>query len=309
MNTELNLSDWIKKQALDCGFVACGISQAQPLIFQKEIFHKWLLEGRNAGMLYLGNNLEKRMDPTLLQEGSSSVISLIYSYYSGKEQNPASFFKIAKFARSKDYHIVLKEKLTDLTRKIESRTGAFKYRLFADSAPVSEKSWAVKSGLGWIGKNSLMINKNFGSFIFICEIICDIKLKPDTELYGDHCGNCTICIDCCPTGAIYEEGRIDASLCIAYHTIEHKEEIPKHVKSSLNGNIYGCDICQDVCPFNRNLAPVTGNWFEPKPEILEMVKTDWLRLEKKHFTVLFNETSLSRLTYEGLMNKIKSVPE
>jgi len=303
------LSGRIKQLALETGFAACGINTVKHLENPDRIFRQWLAENRHAGMSYLEKNIEKRMNPALLHEGAASVISLLYPYYSEKQQHPDSWYKIARFARGADYHIVLKEKLHSLIERITEITGEFSYRVFTDSAPVAEKSWAALSGLGWIGKNSLLITKKHGSFVFICEIICNLKLSTNDTESANFCGNCTKCIEACPTQAIYEAGKIDAGRCIAYHTIEYKDEIPDSFKPFLNRNIYGCDMCQDVCPYNQKLPVNPDNWFDPSSALLNMTREDWENMSPENFRFLFRNSGISRLTYTGLMNKIRSVTE
>lgn len=304
-----SLTNWIKQQAAETGFAACGIKTAGHLEDPDRIFRQWLDENHHAEMSYLEKNIEKRMNPALLHEGAKTVISLIYPYYSAKEQHPDSGYNIARFARGADYHIILKEKLQELIKKITVKTGEFSFRVFTDSAPVAEKSWAALSGLGWIGKNSLLITKKHGSFVFICEIICNLDLQTEDTEIGNFCGNCTKCIDACPTQAIYEAGKIDAKKCIAYHTIEYKDEIPESIRPFLHRNIYGCDICQNVCPYNQKLSESRNNWFEPSEKLLNMTRSEWDNLSPEEFKVMFRNSGISRLTYTGLMNKIRSVPK
>jgi len=302
-----SLTNWIKQQAAETGFTGCGINIAGHLEDPDRIFRQWLAENHHAEMSYLEKNIEKRMNPALLHEGAKTVISLIYPYYSAKEQHPDSGYKIARFAQGADYHIILKEKLQELIKKIMVKTGEFSFRVFTDSAPVAEKSWAALSGLGWIGKNSLLITKKHGSFVFICEIICNLDLQTEDTEIGNFCGNCTKCIDACPTQAIYEAGKIDAKKCIAYHTIEYKDEIPESIRPFLPRNIYGCDICQDFCPYNPKLSEPHNNWFEPSEKLLNMTRSEWDNLSTEEFKVMFRNSGISRLTYTGLMNKIRSV--
>ncbi len=306
MNHDAGLKEWLNRAALETGFAACGISRAEVLPDAGDRFRKWIEEGRNAGMQYLANNHAKRFDPRLLVEGTKSIISLIYPYYSSKTHHPDSFYRIARFARGNDYHTVLKEKMQVLVQEIERRTGAFSYRCFTDSAPVSEKSWAVRSGLGRTGKNSLLLHPKHGSYIFICEILCDLEIEPDTELQKDPCGTCTKCIDHCPTRAIYEAGKIDANRCLSYHTIEYKAPVDESLRPFLDGKIYGCDICQDVCPHNRNLSENPESWFQPDEALLNMTREDWLKLSPEEFSRLFRHSGIKRLGFEGLKNKIFS---
>lgn len=306
MEGSVPLSERIKQSALQAGFAACGISRAEALGASGDRYRQWIDEGRHAGMHYLSNNLEKRLDPTLLQEGTLSIISLLYPYYSPDTMNAESGYTIARFARGRDYHVVLKEKMQTLVREIQDIQGSFNYRCFTDSAPVSEKSWAVRSGLGRIGKNSLLIHPELGSFVFLCEILTDLDLHPDEALNGDPCGKCSRCIDHCPTQAIYEPGKIDANRCLAYHTIEYKDPVPEVLRPFLGGKIYGCDICQEVCPHNRDLHEIRDSWFKPDPALLAMTTQDWLELSPEKFNTLFRHSGIKRLGYEGLKNKILS---
>ncbi len=300
------ISGFIKEKATEIGFSACGISRARLL---EEPFAKlleWLQAGKHATMAYLERDPEKRMDPTILVEGAKSVISFLYKYKPSQEFVTVNNYKIARFALGADYHVVLKQKMEELVAEISAKFGPFKYRVFTDSAPVAEKSWAALSGLGWIGKNSLLINRTLGSFTFICEIICDLDLIPDEEVYSGSCGNCTKCIESCPTSAISEGGKVDARKCISYHTIETRDAIPAQILLFATDIIYGCDICQDVCPFNKGIEYQPNNWLEPKTYFAEMSKEDWEQLSEEKFDILFSTSGIKRLTYAGFMNKIRS---
>jgi epoxyqueuosine reductase len=240
-------SSFIKSEAKRLGFISCGISQAGFLEEEAPRLEKWLKEGRQGHMQYMGNHFDKRLDPTLLVDGAKSVISLLLNYYPEQKQEEGSY-KISKYAYGEDYHFVIKEKLKELLYSIQQNIGEVGGRAFVDSAPVLDKAWAAKSGLGWIGKNSNLISKQVGSFFFIAELIVDIELEYDT-VTTDHCGSCTACIDACPTQAIIEPFVVDGSKCISYFTIELKENIPNDVKGKFDDWAFGCDVCQDVCPW------------------------------------------------------------
>ena len=258
----------IKSIAKDLGFIACGISKAEKLHEAESNLEKWLKQGYHGKMQYMENHFDKRLDPSKLVPGAKSVISLLYNYYPEETQNLDSP-KIAKYAYGEDYHFVVKDKLKEFVHRIDESIGKVEGRVFVDSAPVMERQWAEKSGLGWIGKHSLLINKKKGSFFFIAEIILDLELEPDNKV-TEHCGTCTACIDACPTDAIVANQVVDASKCISYLTIELKDEIPSSFKGKMENWAFGCDICQDVCPWNKFSSAHSTPEFKPKKEILEM---------------------------------------
>jgi epoxyqueuosine reductase len=252
-------------------------------------------------------NFDKRMDTTKLVAGSKSVISLLFNYYPSKEINNDSF-KISKYAYGKDYHFIIKDKLKTLLSSMRNEIGEIDGRVFVDSAPIMEKAWAKKSGLGWIGKNTNLISKKTGSFFFIAEIIVDLELEYDNEV-TDHCGSCNACLDACPTDALYEPYKIDASKCISYFTIELKEQFPNDLKKDFNDWIFGCDICQDVCPWNKFSIPNKEPLLNPKNEINQYSKKDWLELTDEVFKVVFKETPLERTKFKGLKRNIQYANE
>jgi len=256
-------------------------------------------------MSYLEKNFDKRLDPTKLVPGAKSVISLSYNYYPSTKLRESNNFIISKYAYGKDYHYVIKKKLKEFLLKIKEKYGDFEGRVFVDSAPVHERAWAKLSGLGWIGKNSLLINKRMGSYFFLAEIICDLKLDYDNEV-SDHCGKCTKCIDACPTDAIREAQVIDANKCISYLTIENKENIPAEFNKQLNDFIFGCDICQDVCPWNRFSQPHNEKQFNPKSELIEFTKKDWKELTKETFDIIFKDSAVKRAKFKGIKRNIFS---
>ena len=253
------------------------------------------------------NHFDKRLDPRLLVEGARSVISLSYNYFPEKEQNPGNY-KIAKYAYGEDYHDVIKEKLRHLVSELQDEVGEFGFRVFVDSAPVLEKAWAKKSGIGWVGKNSNLITKQHGSFYFLAEIICDLDLSEDSPV-TDHCGSCTRCIDACPTQAIVSDKIIDGSRCISYATIELKDQIPDSFKDKMEDWMFGCDICQDVCPWNRFSAPTLEEKFRPKPAIMDFTKQDWKEITQEIFSSVFKGSAVKRTKFAGLKRNLDFLSE
>lgn len=254
-------------------------------------------------MKYMENHFDKRLDPTKLVEGSRSVVSLLYNYFPEKKQN-SDAPKISSYAYGEDYHFVIKDKLSDLMETLRSDIGEFDARIFVDSAPVMDKVWAKKSGLGWVGKNSNLITKKYGSFFFIAEIICDLDFIYDGPI-KDYCGTCTACIDACPTDAITEPYVVDGSKCISYFTIELKDAVlPENMKGKFENWVFGCDICQDVCPWNRFSQPNHEPRFNPKPELLNMSKSDWKDLTAEIFNEMFRRSAVKRTKFSGLKRNI-----
>ncbi len=298
-------SDTIKEISKKLGFSSFGISKARFLKEEERKFEEWLKSGYQGKMSYLEKNFDKRLDPTKLVPGAKSVISLSYNYYPSTKLRESNNFIISKYAYGKDYHYVIKKKLKEFLLKIKEKYGDFEGRVFVDSAPVHERAWAKLSGLGWIGKNSLLINKRMGSYFFLAEIICDLKLDYDNEV-SDHCGKCTKCIDACPTDAIREAQVIDANKCISYLTIENKENIPAEFNKQLNDFIFGCDICQDVCPWNRFSQPHNEKQFNPKSELIEFTKKDWKELTKETFDIIFKDSAVKRAKFKGIKRNIFS---
>ena len=274
MSKKEEYAQLIKVEAKRLGFLSCGVSKAEFLEEEAPRLESWLNKNMHGNMQYMENNFDKRLDPTLLVEGSKSVISLTYNYYTDKLQQDTNAPKISKYAYGIDYHFVIKEKLKQLLEFIKSDIGEVHGRAFVDSAPIMEKAWAKKSGLGWIGKNSNLITQRVGSFYFIAELIVDLDLEVDHAV-TDHCGSCTACIDACPTEAITEPYQVDGSKCISYFTIELKDNIPSEFKGKFDHWMFGCDICQDVCPWNRFSKHHSQPLFNPKPELLSMSKKDW----------------------------------
>jgi len=249
------------------------------------------------------NHFEKRLDPTLLVPGSKSVIALAYNYFPSEKQREDSY-RISKYAYGEDYHRVVRDRLRELVSLMRQEIGDFHARVFTDSAPVMERSWAQRSGLGWIGKHSLLISKKKGSFFFLAEIICDLELEYDPPFETDHCGKCTRCVDACPTEAILPDNTVDASKCISYFTIELKDEIPGSVRGKFEDWMFGCDICQDVCPWNRFSVPHGEKRFEPPREILDNSKRDWEEITEEVFAQLFKNTAVERTRFAGLKRNL-----
>ncbi len=294
----------IKAEAKRLGFLSCGISKAEFLEDEAPRLEKWLNQNMHGEMKYMENHFDKRLDPTKLVEGSKSVISLLLNYYPSETQKDSNAPKISKYAYGTDYHFVIKDKLKQLLYFIQEEIGDVSGRAFVDSAPVLDKAWAAKSGLGWIGKNSNLLTQQVGSFYFIAELIVDLQLEYDTPV-TDHCGTCTACIDACPTQAIVEPYVVDGSKCISYFTIELKEEIPNGFKEKFDDWMFGCDICQDVCPWNRFSKPHSEPLFNPKPELLEMTKKDWEEITQEVFSKVFQKSAVKRTKFSGLLRNIR----
>lgn len=303
LNNPSKYTQLIKTEARRLGFMSCGISKAGFLEKEAPRLENWLNENMHGEMRYMENHFEKRLDPTKLVEGSKSVISLLLNYYPNELQREDSY-KISKYAYGTDYHFVIKEKLKQLLQFMQDEIGEIDGRAFVDSAPVLDKAWAAKSGLGWIGKNSNLLTKQAGSFYFIAELIVDLDLEYDAVV-TDHCGSCTACIDACPTNAIVEPYRVDGSKCISYFTIELKEALPTSVKGQFEDWMFGCDICQDVCPWNKFSKPHNEPLFNPHPELLEMDKKDWEELTKETFDEIFKKSAVKRTKFEGLKRNIR----
>ncbi len=303
---KITLSQEIKSKALGCGFDACGISKIEPLVFDAKKYREWIAQGFHADLGYMERNMEKRFDAQLLLHNAQTVISVLLNYFPDKQLPDSQFYKISKYAYNTDYHYVVKDKLNKIIEFIKGKIGKdITIRAFVDSAPVLDKSWAVKAGLGWIGKNSLLINKNLGSFVFVGEIILDIDLIPDSPLSSEYCGSCTACIDACPTHAIVEPYVVDAHKCISYQTIEVKDDIPEDIASKLGGRIFGCDICQDVCPWNSKAKPHHISEFKLSDSLMLMKKEAWETLEKPDFKKLFKSSPLWRTGFKKIKRNIE----
>ncbi|MCF4100180.1 tRNA epoxyqueuosine(34) reductase QueG [Gillisia sp. M10.2A] len=283
--------------------MSCGISKAEFLEQEAPRLEGWLNNNMHGEMRYMENHFDKRLDPTKLVEGSKSVISLLLNYFPSEVQNPSSY-KISKYAYGTDYHFVIKDKLKELLQFMKEHIGDIEGRAFVDSAPVLDKAWAAKSGLGWIGKNSNLLTKQVGSFYFIAELIVDVDLEYDLPV-TDHCGSCTACIDACPTQAIVEPYKVDGSKCISYFTIELKEELPVSYKNQFDDWMFGCDVCQDVCPWNKFSKAHSEPLFSPHPQVLEMNKKEWKELTKETFNEIFKKSAVKRTKFEGLKRNIE----
>lgn len=296
-------SQFIKTEAKRLGFLSCGISKAEFLEAEAPRLENWLNKNMNGEMRYMENHFDKRLDPTKLVDDSKSVISLLLNYYPEDTQNTDSF-KISKYAYGIDYHFVIKDKLKMLLESIQDEIGEVSGRAFVDSAPVLDKAWAAKSGLGWIGKHSNLLTQQVGSFYFIAELIIDLDLEYD-HATTDHCGTCTKCIDACPTQAITEPYVVDGSKCISYFTIELKENLPQEFKGKFDDWMFGCDVCQDVCPWNRFSKSHSEPLFNPHPELLEMTKKDWEEITQDTFQKVFKKSAVKRTKFSGLERNIK----
>ncbi len=297
----------VKSIARDLGFSYCGISRAEFLEEEAPRLEAWLRRGYAGKMSYLERNQDKRLDPRLLVPGAQSVISLMYNY-APRQHLPAGEFKLSKYAYGEDYHLVIKDQLGEFIRRLRTAVGDIDGRAFVDSAPVHERAWAARSGVGWIGKNSLLLNRQQGSFFFLAELILDLPLVPDGPA-KDYCGTCTACMDACPTGAIPEPYVVNGSACISYFTIELKEAIPQEWKGKFKGWIFGCDICQDVCPWNRFAKPHAEPRFDPSEELGSMKEADWKELTEEVFNKLFERSAVTRTGLEGLKRNIRFVSE
>ena len=304
MGLKQKYSQLIKKEALRLGFSTCGFAKADFLEDEAPRLEQWLKDGYHGEMQYMENHFDMRLDPRLLVDGAKSVISLSYNYFPEQQQNSDSY-NLAKYAYGQDYHFVVKAKLKELYSFIQEEIGEIDGRAFVDSAPIMERSWAEKAGLGWNGKHSLLIQKELGSYFFLSELILDLELEYDVPFTTDHCGTCTKCIDACPTEAILPNNTVDGSKCISYFTIELKNEIPNDIKGNMEDWMFGCDICQDVCPWNRFSTPHKEPLFSPHPELLEMTKIDWEEITEDVFKKVFKKSAVKRTKFSGLQRNIQ----
>lgn len=304
MNIKERSTRLIKQKSKDLGFFYCGISKADFLNEEAPRLETWLKENRNGKMDYMSNHFDKRLDPRLLVDDAKSVVSLLLNYFPANGQIDEESPKISKYAYGQDYHFVIKDKLKLLFQFIQDEIGEVGGRIFVDSAPVMDKVWAKKSGLGWIGKNSNLIHPKHGSFFFIAELILDIELQEDGPI-KDYCGTCTKCIDACPTDAIVEPYIVDGSKCISYLTIELKDQVlPLEFKGKMDNWAFGCDICQDVCPWNKFSKPHNEPSFTPHDSLLHMNKSDWDDLTEEVFREVFRNSAVKRTKYLGLKRNI-----
>lgn len=294
---------FIKSMAKRLGFMYCGISKAEFLQEEAKKLENWLKAGNHGKMTYMENHFDKRLDPRLLVGNAKSVISLLFNYYTPENQEDSKAPKISKYAYGEDYHFIIKDKLKSFMTEIHNEIGEVNGRVFVDSAPVLDKAWATKSGLGWMGKNTNIIHPKEGSFFFIAELILDLELECDGPI-KDYCGTCTKCIDACPTGAI-ESYKVDGSKCISYLTIELKDEIiPKEFSNKMENWMFGCDICQDVCPWNRFAKKHNEPRLDPHENLLKMSKADWEDLTEDVFRELFRKSAVKRTKISGLKRNI-----
>jgi epoxyqueuosine reductase len=304
--TPLQISHTIKQRAHECGFSFCGISKADFLESEAPRLEKWLNANMHGEMHYMANHFDKRLDPRLLVEGCQTVVSLVFNYFPDPLHQPMqNSFKISKYAFGEDYHRVVKDKMKELWDQVQLDLGEFSGRMFVDSAPILEKAWAQKSGLGWIGKNANLIIPKHGSFYFLSELLIDLPAQADGPI-KDFCGTCTRCIDACPTDAITPY-QVDGSKCISYFTIELKENLPIELKANFQDWIFGCDICQDVCPWNRFSQPHQEKRLDPKQKFLDLSQNDWENLSEDLFKELFHYSAIKRTKLAGLKRNIQKV--
>jgi epoxyqueuosine reductase len=294
----------VKEEAIRLGFQFCGISKAEFLEEEAPRLEKWLHSGMHGEMKYMENYFDQRLDPRLLVDGAKSVISLMLNYFPGEQQQDPEAPKLSKYAYGADYHYVIKDKLRALLDFMRENIGEVQGRGFVDSAPVLDRAWAQKSGMGWVGKNTNLINKSAGSFYFIAELITDLELVPDGAI-RDYCGTCTRCIDACPTGAIVEPYVVDGSKCISYFTIELKDSIPDEVSGKFGNWAFGCDICQDVCPWNRFSSPHSEPLFNPSAGLMQMSRNDWEEITENVFRQVFGKSAVKRTKYSGLKRNLE----
>ena len=297
----------IKQKALELGFLACGISRADFLSGEKSRLEQWLDAGLNGEMDYMSRNSNKRLDPRLLHEGTKSVISVLLNYYPREKQADPLAPVLSKYAYGTDYHFVLKEKLNALLAFINAEIAPCNGRAFVDSAPVLDKAWAVRAGLGWIGKNTNLISVEHGSFFFIGELLIDLEPEPDERKVSNHCGHCTRCIDACPTKAIISPYVVDARRCISYQTIEQKGEIDESLSATFGNRVFGCDICQDVCPWNLKSEFHEEEAFNPNPKLMELSREEWMNMDEMLFAQLFRKSAVKRAKYSGLMRNLQFI--
>ena len=309
-NLKSKYTQLIKAKAISLGFESVGIAKARFLEEEANNLEQWLKSGYQGEMSYLANNFDKRLDPTKLVEGAKSVISLSYNYFPDEEKTQRDdSYKIARYAYGQDYHYVVKDKVKELLEYIREEIGEVGGRAFTDSAPVMERAWAEQSGLGWRGKNSLLLQRNKGSYFFLAELIIDLDLEYDYPFSTDHCGTCTKCIDACPTNAIIDEKTVDGSKCISYFTIELKGAISNSLKDSFEDWMFGCDICQEVCPWNRFSKPHKESQFEPDSRLLNYDKSQWREITQEVFSEIFKKSAVKRTKFTGLIRNISFLQE
>jgi len=294
----------VRSKALELGFSFCGFSAADFLEEEASRLENWLKKEYNGEMHYMENHFDMRLDPRILVPGAKTVISLLFNYHNPAKQLDVEAPKISQYAYGKDYHFVVKDRLKTLLTFIRSKVGEVEGRVFVDSAPVLDKAWAAKSGLGWIGKHTNLITRSKGSYLFVAEIILDLEFEYDGPI-KDYCGSCTKCIDACPTGAIIAPYEVDGSKCISYFTIELKDAIPQEQKGTFDNWMFGCDVCQEVCPWNRFSEPHNEPLFNPHPDLLSMTRADWEDLTRTEFNEVFRKSAVKRTKYDGLSRNLK----
>ena len=300
---------WIRAEARRLGFMMVGFAKAERLDTEARRLEEWLNRGYHGKMSYLENHFDKRVDPTKLVPGAKTVISLVYNYFPAETQSDPEAPKLARYAYGKDYHYILKPKLKELLFGMQEQIGDIEGRCFVDSAPVLERDWAMRAGVGWTGKNTLLLHPKAGSYFFLAELIVDLELPADTPM-RDYCGTCTRCIDACPTDAISPQGYIlDGSKCISYLTIELRDAIPETFKGHMENWMFGCDICQEVCPWNRFSEPHHEEAFEPHPDLLDMTRNDWKELTEETFREVFRKSAVKRTKFSGLKRNIAFLSE
>jgi epoxyqueuosine reductase len=299
----------IKAKALELGFLDCGISEAGFLAEEKERLQIWLQNEMHGEMDYMARNVDKRLDPGLLVENALSVISVLLNYFPSEKQADPEAPVLSKYAFGTDYHFVMKDKLGELLRFIQTEIAPCGGRCFVDSAPVLDRAWATRAGLGWIGKNTNLISPEHGSFFFIGELILDLELPANDKIVRDHCGKCTRCIDACPTQALVAPYILDARRCISYQTIENRGEIDQELKGKFENRVFGCDICQDVCPWNLKSEAHHEAAFFPDLKLMNLSKEEWSEMDKPLFNELFRNTAVKRTRFEGLKRNLKFLEE
>jgi epoxyqueuosine reductase len=308
MQNQNNLSQKIKSKVKELGFLDCGILPATELTEEKEHYQNWLGAGMHGEMGYMERNREKRLDPRLLYKNAKTILVVLLNYFPGETQKDPQAPIVSKYAYGTDYHFVIKDKLKKLLQFIQEEITPCNGRPFVDSAPVLERAWARRTGLGWIGKNSNLLSVEHGSFFFIGELILDAELPYDQpKIVSDHCGNCTRCIDACPTNAIVNNRVIDSRKCISYQTIELRGDLDENLKGRFENRVFGCDICQDVCPWNLKAEPHNEPDLKPEPKLLELTRDEWHAMDKPLFNQLFKKSAVKRTRFKGLKRNLEFI--